>query len=242
MDTSFLKNIKTLPFPDSQYYKEVFAKSQIVLHHTASGKGADGDYQSFLSDPSRIAVCIIVDYNGTINQLYSSKFWGHHLGIKDSFLKQKGFSDFKTRNVLLNKRSIPTEIDSWGGLLDTGGKYYSYLGREVPKEEVISYKSAFRTYPISNFFISKGVAGKPCYLYQKYSNEQIESVKKLLVYWNSIYKIPLDYHEDMWDVSMNALKGVPGIWTHVSYRTDKSDCHPQPELVTALKTLSTKAL
>jgi hypothetical protein len=43
----------------------------------------------------------------------------------------------------------------------------------------------------------------------------------------------------MWDVSKNALSGKPGIYTHVSYRKDKSDCVPQPELITALQSLST---
>jgi hypothetical protein len=34
-----------------------------------------------------------------------------------------------------------------------------------------------------------------------------------------------------------ALSGTPGVWTHVSYRADKSDCHPQIELINALKEL-----
>ena len=55
------------------------------------------------------------------------------------------------------------------------------------------------------------------------------------MFWNDRYNIPLEYNQDMWDVSINALKGAPGIWTHVSYRSDKSDCHPQPELIEMLQ-------
>jgi hypothetical protein len=58
-----------------------------------------------------------------------------------------------------------------------------------------------------------------------------------LAYWNEKFGIPLDYNADMWDVTNNALDGKPGIWTHNSYRTDKSDCHPQPELIKMLQTL-----
>ena len=38
----------------------------------------------------------------------------------------------------------------------------------------------------------------------------------------------------MWDISENALSGQPGIFTHTSVRSDKTDCHPQPELVRML--------
>jgi hypothetical protein len=41
----------------------------------------------------------------------------------------------------------------------------------------------------------------------------------------------------MWDISANALKGVNGIYTHVSYRSDKNDCSPQFNLIETLKTL-----
>ena len=41
----------------------------------------------------------------------------------------------------------------------------------------------------------------------------------------------------MWDISDKALAGEAGVWTHVSFRTDKSDCHPQPELIQMLKSL-----
>ena len=35
----------------------------------------------------------------------------------------------------------------------------------------------------------------------------------------------------MCDISRSTLSGNPGIYTHVSFRKDKSDCHPQEELV-----------
>ena len=35
----------------------------------------------------------------------------------------------------------------------------------------------------------------------------------------------------MWDYSRSAMNGSPGIFTHVSFRKDKSDCFPQVEMV-----------
>jgi hypothetical protein len=63
-------------------------------------------------------------------------------------------------------------------------------------------------------------------------------VRKLLIFWNERYGIPLDYNQDMWALSSKALSGQDGVWTHVSFREDKSDCHPQPELIEMLKSLA----
>jgi hypothetical protein len=51
------------------------------------------------------------------------------------------------------------------------------------------------------------------------------------------YNIPKDYKKDMWDISRSALSGSPGIYTHVSFRKDKSDCHPQEELIDLIQSL-----
>ena len=41
----------------------------------------------------------------------------------------------------------------------------------------------------------------------------------------------------MWEVSAEALKGKQGVWSHTSFRFDKSDIHPQPEIIEMLKSL-----
>jgi hypothetical protein len=51
------------------------------------------------------------------------------------------------------------------------------------------------------------------------------------------FDIDLTYQTDMWDISENALSGNNGIYTHVSYRSDKNDMSPQTELITMLKSL-----
>lgn len=232
-----LLNIKTdviqVNFPDNQYYKIETAKKQIIFHHTVSGQGANGDLNWWLSTADRIGTHVVIDFQGKIYQCYSSKYWGHHIGCKPDFLKSKGFNDYNTRNTLLNQQSIAIEIDSWGGLIkETDGKWYpalwdidnkKYIGNKKAGEvkNVVVYDKPFRGF----------------YGYERYTDAQIESLRKLLVYWGNIYKIPLKYNPDMWDVSMNALSGVAGVYTHVSYRTDKSDCHPQDNLIEMLKSL-----
>ena len=214
-------NIIQIPFPNTQYYKEEIGKKQIVLHHTASGRGVDGDFRHWLSNTERVATCVIIDADGIVHQCFNSKYWGHHLGI--TFAGNKIPLNYKTtqNNIKLNKESIAVEIDAWGGLTNKNGKWLSYTGKEVPKENVIEYPTGFRGY----------------YGFERYTDKQIETVKKLLIYWNEIYKIPLSYNQDMWNVNEKALSGNSGIWTHASYRSDKSDCHPQENLVSMLKSL-----
>ena len=73
--------------------------------------------------------------------------------------------------------------------------------------------------------------------YESYTKEQLQALKEYICFLHEKYNIKLDYHENMWEVSRDALVGTWGIWTHVSYREDKSDCHPDPELITMLKSL-----
>jgi hypothetical protein len=246
MDWTTLKPIDVslvapVNFPVTKYYPLEYPKTMIVLHHTVSGPGIRGDVEHWLSLADRIATCIIVGGDGIANQCFSSKYWAHHLGVKSTFLKDQGFTDWTTRNVELNRSSIAVEIDNWGGLIigngqpqqfglkDDGtpnmintvaGKYYASYGNAVDVD-VQEYPNGFRGY---NY-------------YQKYNDAQIKTVGELLLLWNLKYGIPLDYKDAMWDINHNALSGEHGVWTHVNFRTDKSDCHPQPELIEMLKTL-----
>ena len=222
-----------LDFPEDRYYKVAYEKNQITLHHTASGRGASGDFRYWSNDPKRIATCVIVDYKGVVNQLFSSKYYAYHLGLGNS-----DFTRFDLPYKNLNKSTIGVEIDAWGQLAKIGGKYYCWTGKEISAERVTTYKDSFGTIPQTSFFEDAGVVGEPCFHYEKYTTAQIEAVKWLLIYWNKIYGIPLCYNSDMWKVSSQALNDEAGIWAHVSYRKyGKSDCHPQPELIEMLQNL-----
>lgn len=212
-----LKDIIQVDFPDDQYVKQQTNKKQIILHHTVSGQGVDGDIAWWRKTSQRIATALIIDWEGKMYQCFSSKYWGFHLGAGNSNL---------------DKHSIGIEIDSWGGLVKHNKSWYPAKWDKKLNKYIanISYK------PIKN--VQKYPNGfRGFYGFEKYSNEQIEAVRKLLVYWNETYNIPLNYNEDMWDISDKAMGGKEGIWTHVSFRKDKSDCHPQPELIEMLKSL-----
>jgi N-acetyl-anhydromuramyl-L-alanine amidase AmpD len=223
IDTSKIKKVN---FPDNEYYNVDVEKYQIVLHHTVSSAySIDGDVNTWLTDNVRVATCVIIDYMGTVHQLFGFGKWAHHLGIKSQFLRNLGFSDYATRNQILNKHSIGIEIASPGGITynQNNNKFYDYYGKIVDrnKYDIIEYDTPYRGY---KYFV-------------KYSQKQIDTVAELLLHWNNLYNIPLTYQEDMWNVSLNAISGKPGVWSHTSFREDKSDVHPDPDLIKMLKVL-----
>lgn len=197
-----------------KYYKTEFDKKQIVLHHTVSGPGIRGDLATWMKYESNIATCIIIDRDGDMHQLFSSRYWGYHLGAGKPYL---------------DKTSIAIELDNWGQLEERDGKLYTVYD-SVVDVPVVHYPQGFR--------------GEQ--LFEAYPIAQLRAVGELLLLWNKTYGIPLDYHEDMWDVSQKALRGDPGVWTHVSYRPwpssrNKWDCHPDPNLISMLRTLKSIA-
>jgi N-acetyl-anhydromuramyl-L-alanine amidase AmpD len=209
--THELPEIIIIDFPKDQYYQEECHKKTIILHHTASGRGVEGDYRSWLVTTEHVATSHLIGWDGKVYQLYNSKFWAHHIGSTTA------------NNRELNQQAIGIEIDSWGGLTyDIDKKVFkSYTGQVVAPENVIEYPKSFRGY---RFF-------------EKYTPVQIEAVRKLMLFWGHAYGIDLTYNPDMWDMCDRAIQVAPGVWTHVTYRKDKSDLHPQPEMIAMLQSL-----
>jgi hypothetical protein len=223
LDTS---KIKQIPLSESQYIKEATEKKQIVLHHTAGNSSGVGTIRMWdTDDRGRIATCVTISgkgqskdtYDGEICQAFSSKYWGYHLGIKPDVFKSKGLL-----RRALDKHAIGIEICNWGPLDRVNGKFYNYVDREIPADQVTELETPYKGHKF----------------YHRYTDAQIESTRQLLVYWNETYSIDLTYREDdMWTVSTSALKGEPGVYTHNSYRKDKSDIYPCPRMIAMLKSL-----
>lgn len=210
--------LKIKNFPLNQYYQEIYNKKIIVLHHTVSGEGYDGDINWWINTPEKVGTPYIIDRKGNIVEVFNPKYWIHHLGIKQETLKKYGSN---VTNNKLNQISIGIELDSWGALTFKNGKYYAFSGKEIPLEKVQIYDKPFRG--------SK--------YYEKYTNEQLNSLKELLLKLKTEFEIKLYYFENMFETNKQALNGYHGVFTHVSYREDKSDCHPQPELIQMLKSI-----
>jgi len=216
--------------PTDQYFREEQKKTQIVIHHTVSGDGVEGDINWWKQTPERIATSIIIGRDGTIYQCFKTSYWAHHLGVTSAFLKQQGVRNYATQNLILNKGSVAIELDSWGGLVKSGNLYYPALSptkpnlkaKGLPESKVITYPKAYRSYKS----------------FELYTDAQLVNLGKLLLYLKDKFGIPLTYNESMWEVNGDALRGKSGLWTHTSFRSDKMDCHPQPSLIAMLKQIA----
>jgi N-acetyl-anhydromuramyl-L-alanine amidase AmpD len=237
---------KFIYYPEQYYFRKQTPKVQLVLHHTASGgASAAGDILWWENEVKRsgdkVAVSFIVTKDGMILQLFSTYYWAYHLGTDQASFKEYGTTGIN--NEQLNSQSIAIEIDNWGGLINIGGNWHpaaSPTSAAIPIQDVIEYKAP--DYP-------HGYHGFAAF--ERYTDAQIGSLRVLI---NAISKgnqkiaDALKYSgDDMWGTYDNgtgkwlanrrAFAETPGIWTHVSYRPDKSDCQPQPSLVNLLKTL-----
>lgn len=200
----------------SDFYKDAHPKSQIYLHHTASGPNPRSVWNWWKIDKVTVGTCVVIGKDGEIVQGFSSKLWAYHLGLGN---KHFGVHELPYKN--LDKTSIGIEITNWGQLTKKGDKFYSYVNKEVPSKDVCELETAYKGFKY----------------YEDYTDAQIESVKQLLLYWKDTYNISLEYNEDIWGITTRALKGENGLFTHNSVRRDKVDVYPNPKLIEMLKSL-----
>jgi N-acetyl-anhydromuramyl-L-alanine amidase AmpD len=199
-----------------QFIAEEHPKSQIYLHHTAGGGDAKSVARFWNGNSSKIGTAFVIGERGEIVQCFSSKHWGWHLGVGTEIFKAN-----KIPFLDLNKTSIGIELTNWGMLKTVNGKFVNYVNKVVPSANVTTLDEKFKGH---------------LYWY-RYTDEQIESLRKLVEYLCETYDIPKEYNEEIWDIDLNALKNKKGIYTHNSVRRDKSDVYPCPRLIEMLKNL-----
>ena len=201
---------------NDQFFQDVHPKKQIYLHHTAGGPNAVSVANYFQQKEGKVATAFVIGADGTIVQLFSSKHWAYHLGLKPEVFAEKGV-DYKS----LDKISIGIEICNYGPLAKKNGYFYNYVGGKVDRSQITELKSKYKGH----------------IWWQKYTDEQIESTRQLLVYLCDTYGISKEYTDGIFDIDKRALKGENGIFTHNSVRHDKSDIYPCPRMIEMLNNL-----
>lgn len=218
--TGWLKSCIKKDFPKSQYMQEKTAKNQIVLHHTV-GASAQSSINTWLQDPQRVCTHFIIDRDGTAYQLFSLDHWGYHLYVASP--GNKIDIEFKKNASRYDKASIGIELCNFGPLTVRNNRYSNIYNQPIDQDDVI--KLDFRGYQY----------------WEKYDPRQIESLRKVLLELLGIYDnirlALLDDYSVIFDINRNALKQKDGIYSHVCYRTTKSDCFPDPLLLNMLNNL-----
>lgn len=223
---------------EEEYYKEETKKNTIWLHHTAGGSrpdwtigGWENDYQRDASGdakvdkngnkiPLKVGTHFVIGrkssstgdklWDGKILKAIDERYWSYHLGISKNSKK-------------LNSESVSIEICNYGPLTFREGKFFNWVNKPINNEDVVELSNPFRGYQF----------------WEKYTDAQLESTRKLILHIQSIWNIKLDkgiYDEDWFNYDEKWFT-TGGLRSHTQVRKDKFDIFPQPELIQMLNSL-----
>jgi N-acetyl-anhydromuramyl-L-alanine amidase AmpD len=194
---------------NGQYLTQKNKKTSIYLHHTAGGS-ALSSWNWWNTTPERIGTPYLIERDGTIYECFDPAMWAPHLGIRGN-------------NNAIDRTSIGIELANWGPLKKVGLKYFAhpqnYSRIEIPESQVQAYNTPYRGFGF----------------YEKYPKAQIEALIKLIYKIRVEHNIPLKPNASF--TNFNGLvvsRNLSGLWSHSTVRRDKTDIHPQPDLIEAL--------
>ena len=235
--------IKNYPY-NGKFFSTTSKKSQITLHYTVYPKTVPLSrvVADFSSRTTGVSTHFILDKDGSYDQLYPYDKWGYHLGVNTSAGKDIDKSvnpkitraQYKRRDPI----NVGIEINNVGMLQIKNGKYRDTINTSI-------------NYPESEVSKSVDKNGNPTkwkgFLYwEKFPEAQIRALESLIYGiignnpdispkgkpWKFVYE---DCFPGYGKTSGKALKGEPGIYTHNSFRFDKFDVPPVPEIIDMLK-------
>jgi len=189
---------------ESFFFKEEFTKQRIVLHFTAGY--LKGDVDTLTKPENHVSVPFVIARDGSIYNLWTSKYWSYHLG-----------PGVKGGSTEMSKTSIGIEISNIGYL----EKSSSNLVTQYSSSDI--YCSITET-----IFYTKIPAYRGKDYFATFTDEQYNSVIKLLRFLTAEYKIPREFLDESkrYDV-VNDIASFKGITSHVNYRpTGKCDIGP----------------
>jgi N-acetyl-anhydromuramyl-L-alanine amidase AmpD len=186
---------------DSYFYPQAIAKDQIVLHYTIGY--LPGDIATLTQNNCHVSVPFIIGRNGTIYNLFSSKYWAYHLG-------RGAIGGNKKRS----SRSIGVELSNIGPLIRQGDELHTIYGDEYcTLKDVDLYQPC--DYRGFEYFATTTEA-------------QYQSLNILLRYLTAQYNIPRRFLDKQQRFkSCKDIAEFSGIVSHANYRTTgKSDIGP----------------
>ena len=211
--------------PKGEYLNGDYKNDYIVLHHTAGGANPRAVVDCWGKDSlGKVATEFIV--GGQNCNTGNTRYDGQ---IVRAFPEGcQGYHLGSSGSSYMNTHSVGIEMCNFG-YVDNGK---TYTGATVNPEQIVSLNAPFRGY----------------LHWHKYSDEQIKTVRDLLLYIAD--RDNIDLHEGLYkwiksegaikafDYHVDAYKGnVKGLLTHTNIRKDKFDCSPQPNLVDMIMSL-----
>jgi len=188
----------------SFFYQEETAKRKILLHFTMGY--LKGDIATLTKE--HVSVPFVIGRNGTIYNLFASKYWSYHLG-----------PGAIGGNTGMSRESIGIEISNIGPLKLIGDNLVTtYSNTDV-------YCSVAET----QYYTKLSTQYRNFEYFATYTPAQYEAVRQLLNFLCAKYNLPKSFLPDpqRYQVMDDAgFKNYTGIVSHVNCRTSKVDIGP----------------
>jgi len=229
--------------------------------------GVGGDIKWWRDKGEKVATAFIIARDGGIYQLFNTNYWAYHLGLKDNrnkSLNQHSIGiEIDSWGGLKQGKDAQGNLGWYPTIMFDKDRQSQEIRKGAsPVTDVTFYNSktgypngfrgfyAFETYTQTQIDAVRDLILSLVFQSKMNENDNARGGK--------FPDISLVFNEDIWNInynysgaelistsspdgapaiSENAMKGKKGIWTHTSYRADKSDCHPQLELIKMLQSL-----
>nr|MBA2561623.1 N-acetylmuramoyl-L-alanine amidase [Chitinophagaceae bacterium] len=192
------------------YHDSVHPKERIVIHYTAGN--IKSDLSTLTSHNRHVSVPFVIARDGTIYQLFSSKFWSGHLG--------KGVGNTDTNNAE-DKCTIGIELSNYGFLAEKAGNLETYYSRQKNTNGTVGPVDVYCSLTDAGAYEKLNAPFRQQFYYATHTDAQYQSLIILLRYLTAQYNIPRQFlPEDTRYQTTNQVLNFKGIVTHVNYRSD----------------------
>ncbi len=205
-----LNTVLATPKHRSGYFHDVeHPKQRIVLHFTAGN--LTGDMSTLTRQDFHVSVPFVIARDGTIYQLYASKFWSGNLG--------KGVGNDGTGNAQ-DKATIGIEISNYGFLTEHQGNLETIYSRGVdPNTGKVGPVDTYCSLQDHEAYQKLDAPFRGQQYYATFTDAQYESLTVLLRYLTAQFQIPRQFvPEPVRYQATNSVLTFRGIVSHVNYR------------------------
>lgn len=198
------------PNRSNYFYQTEYKKERIVLHFTAGN--VRSDMITLTTQDRHVSVPFVIARDGTIYQLFPSKYWSGHLGA--------GVGNAGTKNAQ-DKATIGIEISNYGYLVPKGQTLETIYSRlKDPKTGKIGPVDAYCTLDQTTAYTRIDQPFRQQTHYAAYTPEQLDSLIILLRFLTAKYDIPRQFLPEgkRYGTTQDVLN-FKGIVSHVNYRS-----------------------
>lgn len=181
-------------------------KQRIVLHFTAGN--LSGGMSALTTQDRRVSTAFVLARDGTIYQLFSSKYWSGHIGA--------GIGNAGTNNAQ-DKVTIGIEIINYGYLVEKNGNLETIYSRTPENPNRVDL---FCPLTQTEAYQKLNTPFRAQKYYASYTPQQYDSLIILLRFLTKKYNIPRQFlDESKRFLPTEDVLSFKGIVSHVNYRT-----------------------